>query len=136
MTNSSLLITVFDPLCFTGCVAIGPMTVTRDREVYHDLKGRIEDNFAQMDPHLRYPTQSELISIIYHLYHVGERWLIYDIAIANVRMVRNDRTQFDRILSRASYEALIQARKSKLAPIDASSIGSATNDDHRRLAPL
>src|SRR6476659_2779324 len=38
MTNSSLLITVFDPLCFTGCVAIGPMTVTRDREVYHDLK--------------------------------------------------------------------------------------------------
>lgn len=34
MTSFSLLITVFVPLCFTCCVAIGPMTVTHDRLDY------------------------------------------------------------------------------------------------------
>jgi phospholipid transport system substrate-binding protein len=38
----------------------------------------------------------------------GEHWLIYDIAIQNISLIANYRTQFDRIIRTSSYEELIR----------------------------
>ncbi|OLC17582.1 MAG: hypothetical protein AUH29_01480 [Candidatus Rokubacteria bacterium 13_1_40CM_69_27] len=43
----------------------------------------------------------------------GERWLIYDIAIENVSLVGNYRSQFDRIIRTSSYEELVKRLKTK-----------------------
>jgi phospholipid transport system substrate-binding protein len=43
----------------------------------------------------------------------GERWLIYDIAIENVSLVGNYRSQFDRIIRTSSYEELVRRLKTK-----------------------
>jgi phospholipid transport system substrate-binding protein len=41
----------------------------------------------------------------------GETWLIYDIAIENVSLISNYRTQFDRIIRTASYGELVRRLK-------------------------
>jgi phospholipid transport system substrate-binding protein len=38
----------------------------------------------------------------------GDHWLIYDIAIENVSLISNYRTQFDRIIRTASFEELVR----------------------------
>ncbi|HEV8640534.1 MAG TPA: ABC transporter substrate-binding protein [Methylomirabilota bacterium] len=43
----------------------------------------------------------------------GERWLIYDIAIENVSLVGNYRSQFDRIIRTSSYQELLKRLKTK-----------------------
>ncbi|HEV8718297.1 MAG TPA: ABC transporter substrate-binding protein [Candidatus Binatia bacterium] len=40
---------------------------------------------------------------------------LYDVVIENVSMVRNYRNQFNRILSQASYDDLVQSIKKKLS---------------------
>jgi phospholipid transport system substrate-binding protein len=41
----------------------------------------------------------------------GEHWLIYDIAIENVSLISNYRTQFDRIIRTASFQELVRRLK-------------------------
>jgi phospholipid transport system substrate-binding protein len=41
----------------------------------------------------------------------GEQWLIYDIAIENVSLIGNYRTQFDRIIRTASFQELVRKLK-------------------------
>jgi phospholipid transport system substrate-binding protein len=41
----------------------------------------------------------------------GEQWLIYDIAIENVSLIGNYRTQFDRIIRTASFGELVRRLK-------------------------
>lgn len=43
----------------------------------------------------------------------GERWYIYDIAIENVSLVGNYRSQFDRIIRTSSFEELVRRLKTK-----------------------
>ncbi len=91
---------------------------TREVQIFYDSE-RIEDLFAEVDTHLRSPTQSEPILITYHLRKVGEQWLIYDMVIANVSLVRNYRTQFDRIVSTSSYAELVRNIEHKLQELNA-----------------
>jgi len=91
---------------------------TREVQIFYDLE-RIEGPFAEVDTHLRSPTQSEPIPITYRLHRVGAQWLIYDMVIANVSLVRNYRTQFDRILSTSSYAELVRRIERKLRELNA-----------------
>ena len=43
----------------------------------------------------------------------GDRWLIYDVAIENVSLISNYRSQFDRIVRTASYRELVNRLKTK-----------------------
>ena len=42
----------------------------------------------------------------------GERWLIYDVAIENVSLISNYRSQFDRIIRQNSYPELVKRLRS------------------------
>lgn len=44
----------------------------------------------------------------------GSRWLIYDVMIANMSLVSNYRSQFDRIIRTASYEELVKRLQSRV----------------------
>jgi phospholipid transport system substrate-binding protein len=43
----------------------------------------------------------------------GERWLIYDVAIENVSLISNYRSQFDRIIRQNSYPELVKRLRSR-----------------------
>lgn len=75
---------------------------------------RIEDRSAEVDTRLVNSSLDKTIPIRYQLHQVGGQWLIYDVVIENVSLVRNYRTQFNRIMSQSSYENLVQEIKKKI----------------------
>jgi len=48
-----------------------------------------------------------------------DKWMVYDVVIEGVSLVKNYRTQFAKILSKESPEALIQRIKDKIKALDA-----------------
>ena len=42
-----------------------------------------------------------------------DRWLIYDVLIANMSLISNYRTQFDRVIRTSSYPDLVQRLKTR-----------------------
>jgi phospholipid transport system substrate-binding protein len=79
---------------------------------------RIEDNFAEVDTRVFNPNRDKPFLITYRLHQVGRKWLIYDVVVENVSMVGNYRNQFSRIISRSSYEGLVQALEQKLKQLE------------------
>jgi phospholipid transport system substrate-binding protein len=47
------------------------------------------------------------IPVDYRMHRVGDRWLVYDVAIESVSLVANYRAQFNKILQRGSFQQLI-----------------------------
>ena len=52
-------------------------------------------------------------SINYRLRLVGNDWKVYDVVIENISVVNNYRSQFNRVISKSSYEELLRAMKEK-----------------------
>ncbi|HEV8711790.1 MAG TPA: ABC transporter substrate-binding protein [Candidatus Binatia bacterium] len=75
---------------------------------------RVEDDFAEVDTRIFDPAQQKTYAVGYHLHKVDGKWLVYDIVAENVSLVRNYRNQFNRILSKSSYEDLVQTIQAKL----------------------
>lgn len=48
------------------------------------------------------------ISIDYRLHLVDENWKVYDMVIENVSLVKNYRSQFNRIITKSSYQDLVR----------------------------
>jgi phospholipid transport system substrate-binding protein len=52
--------------------------------------------------------------IDYRLKPVDGRWVMYDVIIEGVSLVKNYRTQFDEVLTHYSYEELVRMLSSKV----------------------
>lgn len=87
---------------------------------------RVEEDFAEVDTRIFDPSQNKTFSVSYRLHEVGGKWLIYDIVAENVSLVRNYRNQFNRILSKSSYEDLVQTIQSKLKALSAPSSAASS----------
>lgn len=79
---------------------------------------RVDDNFSEVDTRVLDPVQNRTFSIGYRLHVVNGKWLVYDVVIENVSMVQNYRNQFNRILTKSSYEELIKTLQNKLHELD------------------
>lgn len=75
---------------------------------------RVEGNYAEVDTTLRAPALAKTISMQYRLHRVNNNWRVYDVVIEHVSLVQNYRAQFNRILSRSSYQELVQTIKDKI----------------------
>ncbi len=81
---------------------------------------RIEDNYAEITTRIFAPIREEPFDVRYRMHQTSERWLIYDVVLENVSMVRNYRTQFNRILNKHSFADLIARLKQKIQQLEAS----------------
>jgi phospholipid transport system substrate-binding protein len=82
-----------------------------ERFVYIDEK--IDEPYAEVASAI-VTNANEEFSIRYRLLRNGEQWKIYDVVVEDISLVNNYRAQFNRILSRSSYEDLVRRMKSKL----------------------
>ena len=82
---------------------------------------RVDDQFSEVDTRVLDPVQNRTFSIGYRLHNVNGKWLVYDVVIENVSMVQNYRNQFNRILTKSSYEELIKALQHKIHELDTAS---------------
>lgn len=88
-----------------------------DVQFFYDQE-RIDGKFAEVDQRIFEPAQNKAFAITYKMHQVNNRWLIYDVVAENISMVRNYRNQFNRILSKSSYQELIQTLQTKIKELD------------------
>lgn len=66
------------------------------------------------------------IPIVYSLYENNSgKWLVYDVTIEGVSLVRNYRTQFDRIVDEEKFSGLVRRMEEKIEKHDASETTNA-----------
>jgi phospholipid transport system substrate-binding protein len=57
--------------------------------------------------------KNQPLSVDYKLQQVDGKWKIYDVVAENISLVNNYRSQFNRVLTKSSFDDLIQRIKSK-----------------------
>ena len=62
-----------------------------------------------------YTAKQTDIPVVYRLRKKDSQWLIYDISIEGVSLVKNYRKQFDSVILSSSYEGLVEKLKEKVA---------------------
>jgi phospholipid transport system substrate-binding protein len=92
---------------------------TPDTQLFYDQE-HLEGDHATVDTRIVTPAQEKSFAVNYQLHEVGDQWLIYDVSVENVSLVQNYRNQFSRILSKSSYQELVESIRKKLAELDAS----------------
>jgi phospholipid transport system substrate-binding protein len=96
---------------------------TADVQVRFDRE-RVEDGFAEVYTRLVDPSQENTLPVSYRLHKDGGRWLMYDVVIGHVSLVRNYRTQFNRIIHRSSYQDLVHKIRDKLQELSTTSLAA------------
>jgi phospholipid transport system substrate-binding protein len=72
----------------------------------------IERDYAQVESTV-INAKGEENSIVYRLKRTDGKWRVYDAVIENISIVNNYRSQFDRVISKSSYEDLKKMLKEK-----------------------
>jgi phospholipid transport system substrate-binding protein len=89
----------------------------KDFEVLFDQE-RVDADYAEVDSRIVDPVLQKTFSLNYHLHKVDGKWLVYDVVIENVSLVRNYRNQFHRILGKKSYADLVASIRTKIQQLD------------------
>ena len=74
----------------------------------------VENDFAEIESTV-INIKGEEIRVIYRLRLADGKWKVYDALVENVSIINNYRSQFDRILSRSSFDELKKLLREKLA---------------------
>ena len=74
----------------------------------------ITGEYAQVYTRMLNPEQTRSFSMNYRLRRVGDQWLIYDLVLENVSLVRNYRNQLNRIIAQSGYEGMTRALEQKI----------------------
>ena len=72
----------------------------------------VEDDYAQVESTLVNP-KGEEVSVVYRLRRNSGKWKVYDAVVENISIVNNYRSQFDRVISKSSFQELIRLLKEK-----------------------
>jgi phospholipid transport system substrate-binding protein len=59
------------------------------------------------------------VNVEVRLVRRDERWLVWDVVLDGISVVSNYRAQFDRVLRRGSYEALVASLRARIAELSA-----------------
>jgi phospholipid transport system substrate-binding protein len=73
----------------------------------------IDADFAQVETTIISP-KGEEIAVVYKLRRGNGKWKVYDAVVENISLINNYRSQFDRVISTASYEELVKRLREKL----------------------
>jgi phospholipid transport system substrate-binding protein len=74
----------------------------------------VEAEYAQVETTF-VDTKGEEFSVVYRLRRNNGKWKVYDAVVENVSVVNNYRSQFDRVISKYSFDELKRLLKEKAA---------------------
>ena len=80
---------------------------------------RLDGPVAEVDTRILSSPYEQPLAITYRLRAVARKWLVYDVVIDKVSLVRNYRNQFSRILRTSSFADLVQDVEGTLRELDA-----------------
>ena len=79
---------------------------------------RLQGAVAEVDTQVRASPHEQPVAVTYRLRDVDGKWLVDDVVIDRVSLVRNYGAQFSRILRTASFADLVQDLESKLRELE------------------
>jgi phospholipid transport system substrate-binding protein len=59
------------------------------------------------------PAKGDPFSVNYRLHRVGGQWKVYDVVVEDISLVKNYHSQFNRILTRGSFDDLLKRLREK-----------------------
>lgn len=72
----------------------------------------LDKNYAEVNTSI-VTAQGQEYSINYRLHLGSGEWKVYDVVIENISLVNNYRSQFNRVISKSSFEDLVRRLKEK-----------------------
>ena len=72
----------------------------------------IDKGFAEVESTL-IKSKGEELAVVYKLRQRDGQWKVYDAVVENISIINNYRSQFDRVISRSSYEELVKRLQEK-----------------------
>jgi phospholipid transport system substrate-binding protein len=72
----------------------------------------IDQDYAQVESTV-INQKGEATSVVYRLKRTDGKWKVYDAIVENISIVNNYRSQFDRVISKSSYEELKKMLREK-----------------------
>jgi phospholipid transport system substrate-binding protein len=97
---------------FTDLLERAYLKTIEDVEQVRIVDQRVDGPYAEVETRLVDNKGVEFV-VMYRLHNTGGDWKVYDVVVDHVSLVANYRTQFNRVLSRYSYEELIRRMKSR-----------------------
>ena len=73
----------------------------------------IDTDFAQVETTI-ISLKGEEIAVVYKLRRENGKWKVYDAVVENISLINNYRSQFDRVISSASYDELLKRLREKV----------------------
>ncbi len=99
------------------------------------LKQEVDPSRPRAMVETKLVNENRSISIIYNLHRKKKQWLVYDVKVEGVSLVKNYRTQFNKILFKEKPEALIERLKKKRDALKSGEVkpdkGLIANPDHK-----
>ncbi len=102
---------------FTGIlekVYLGRIESYNNGEKFIYTNERIDGAYAEVRSKIL-TSKGEEFQINYKLHRVGKEWKIYDVVVENISLVNNYRSQFNRIITKTSYNELVSMMRQKLS---------------------
>jgi phospholipid transport system substrate-binding protein len=96
---------------FLGNSYVGNIGSYKDEKILF-VQESIESNRAQVKTKIM-PDKGEPTSVNYRLHRVEGHWKIYDVVVDDVSIVINYRSQFNRILTRGTFDDLLKQLREK-----------------------
>jgi len=96
---------------FMGNSYMGQIGSYKDEKIIY-VGERRDSNRAQVDTKL-VPAKGDPLSVNYKLHQIDGEWKIYDVVIADISLVNNYRSQFNRIIAKSSLENLLKQLREK-----------------------
>lgn len=96
---------------FLGNSYIGKIGSLKDEKIIY-LNESVERDEAQVRTRIVSP-KGEATAINYRLHRVDGEWKIYDVAVEDISLVANYRSQFGRILAKGGFDDLLRQLKDK-----------------------
>jgi phospholipid transport system substrate-binding protein len=70
----------------------------------------VDGTYAQVDSRI-VDKKGQAYSVVYRLHQVVGKWRIYDVVAENISLVNNYRSQFNRVITKSSFEELLKIMK-------------------------
>ena len=96
---------------FVGNSYIGQISSYKDEKIVY-LGERLDRNQAQVDTRL-VPAKGDPLAVNYKLHRVDGEWKIFDVVIADISLVLNYRSQFNRVLGKGSFDELLRQLRAR-----------------------
>ena len=94
-------------------------------ETINYVDEKIKGNYAMVRTQI--VRKDGVIDVDYKMLKNNGQWLVYDFVIEGVSLIRNYRSQFSKIISTESYEALVSKLRKKIDELEARSTTDAEN---------